>query len=168
MFTTIVLPNLRSKLMNMLEKIITAILILICLPTMAQDMNSDVESISNTIQNYFNGYIQRDSVQLYKAFDSENGVMKVPSMNSDGTEQVDNVYFKELLPKWSNRDKLPQSVLDDSELKILNIDVSESEIGSAKILMKVGDDTYIDILSLQKINEEWKITNKIYLVLENE
>lgn len=134
---------------------------------LSQDSVHDVNSITATIENYFNGYIDRDSVQLYRAFDHVNGVMKVTSKTKEGKEIVENIYFKELLPKWSGREKLPQSVLDNSELKILNIDVAESKIGSAKIFMKVGDDVYIDILSLQKINGEWKITNKIFLTISN-
>lgn len=134
---------------------------------LSQDSAHDVHFITATIENYFNGYIDRDSVQLYRAFDHVNGVMKVTSKTKEGKEIVENIYFKELLPKWSGREKLPQSVLDNSELKILNIDVAESKIGSAKIFMKVGDDVYIDILSLQKINGEWKITNKIFLTISN-
>ena len=137
------------------------------LPTLAQEPRTDIELIAKTIENYFYGYIERDSVQLYQAFDHENGVMKVPSKKEDGNEYVENIYFSELLPKWSSRGKLAQAVLDTSELKILNIDVAESTIGSAKILMKVGEDTYIDILSLQKINQKWKITNKIFLTLSD-
>lgn len=135
--------------------------------TLAQETKPDVELIAKTIENYFYGYIERDSVQLYQAFDHENGVMKVASEKLDGNEYVENVFFSELLPKWSSRGKLAQSVLDNSELKILNIDVAESTIGSAKIMMKVGEDIYIDILSLQKINQEWKITNKIFLTLSD-
>ena len=146
---------------------VTASLFVLSFSTIAQGSAHDIQSITTTIENYFYGYVYRDSVQLYKAFDYKNGVMKVPSKGEGGNEYVDNVYFKELLPKWSAREKLPQVVLDNSELKILNIDVAEGVIGSAKIWMKVGEDIYIDILSLQKINQQWKITNKIYLAMED-
>lgn len=150
-----------------MKKYFCLALLMIGFTGFSQDSVHDVHFITATIENYFNGYIERDSVQLYRAFDHVNGVMKVTSKTKEGKEIVENIYFKELLPKWSGREKLPQSVLDNSELKILNIDVAESKIGSAKIFMKVGDDVYIDILSLQKINGEWKITNKIFLTISN-
>ena len=151
----------------MLKRIILLFCVLNYLPTSAQELSNDIELVTSTIENYYNGYVHRDSVKLYRAFDHVNGVMKVPSKDEKGEDYVKNVYFKDLLPKWYGREKLSQNVLDNSELKILNIDVAEGIIGSAKIYMKVGDDVYIDILSLQNINKQWKITNKIYMVVDN-
>ncbi len=151
----------------MLKRIILLFCVLNYLPTSAQELSNDIELVTSTIENYYNGYVHRDSVKLYRAFDHVNGVMKVPSKDEKGEDYVKNVYFKDLLPKWYGREKLSQDVLDNSELKILNIDVAEGIIGSAKIYMKVGDDVYIDILSLQNINKQWKITNKIYMVVDN-
>jgi hypothetical protein len=133
----------------------------------AQEKNKDIVLITTTLENYFDGYIHRDIDLLHKAFDTENGAMKVPATDNQGREVVENSYFKDLIPKWASREKLPESVLSESELSILGVDVVNSKIASAKISMKVGETTYIDILSLQKINMDWKITNKIFIVLED-
>lgn len=152
----------------MLKKILCLIIFTFSISMTAQQNSNDTASITSTIENYFFGYIQRDGDLLDKAFDMENGAMKVPVTNEQGIQTVENNYFKELIPKWASREKLPEDVRSESELNILAIDIVDGEIGSAKISMKVGETTYIDILSLQKINQEWKITNKIFVVLKDQ
>jgi len=143
-----------------MHKTLSLILTLvIATPTLAQNKTDDLTSITQTIQNYYDGYIERDIDKLNKAFDTDNGTMKVPTDNG-----FKNVFFKDLVPKWGNRAKLSVSELQDCALQILNIDIEYGNIASAKMSMKVGDVTYIDILSLHIINSEWKITNKIYHV----
>ena len=133
----------------------------------SQNQSNNIQLITTTIENYFEGYIERDINKLNQAFDTLNGTMKVPFIADDGSENFENKYFKDLIPVWGSREKLSQSILDNCSLKIINMDIEQEEIATAKISMKVDDVTYIDILSLQKMNSVWKITNKIYIVLDN-
>jgi hypothetical protein len=133
----------------------------------AQNKDNDSELITSTIQNYFDGYIERDIDKLNTAFDTQNGTMKVPVVKNGEIVAFENKYFKELMPIWGTREQLSAAVLKKCALEILNIDVDRSKIATAKISMKVDDTIYIDILSLQKINNVWKITNKIYHVIDN-
>ena len=131
---------------------------------LAQETVSEKDKVIKTLNNYFEGYIERDSLKLYEAFDTVNGTMKVPLMKDDEIVGYENKYFKDLMPKWSNREKLSAEDLKNCKLDILNIDIESNQMASAKISMKVVDVTYIDIVSLQLINGIWKITNKIYIV----
>jgi hypothetical protein len=130
----------------------------------AQEKKSAIDGITTTIQNYYDGYIYRDFTKLKKAFDLENGAMKVPILKDEKVIGFKNRYFKEVVPKWGNRKKLSDKVLERCTLTILNIDVVDVKIASAKISMKVDAITYVDILSLHKIGNDWKISNKIYVV----
>ncbi|WP_299334065.1 nuclear transport factor 2 family protein [uncultured Psychroserpens sp.] len=150
-----------------MKNIYILLLTLICLPVSSQSKNNDLDLIKICIQNYFDGYIERDIVKLNNAFDTENGTMKVPVNINGKITAYENKYFKDLMPQWGSRDKLPEAVLNNCALHILNIDIDNSKIATAKISMKVDDITYIDILSLQKINDNWKITNKMYYVSTN-
>ncbi len=150
----------------MVNKVVWLAIFLLSISMNAQE-KSDIPLINATIKNYFDGYIYRDNDLLHKAFDMENGAMKVPATNNLGKESVENRYFRDLIPKWASKEKLSKAVLSESELNILDVDIVDSKIASAKISMKVGETTYIDILSLQKINMHWKITNKIFVVLED-
>lgn len=151
----------------MLRKYLFLCLLTLPLLLSAQTEKSDVESITETIENYFNGYIHRDINLLNQAFDTENGTMKIATGEA-GSEKFENSYFKELMPKWASREKLSPKALENCSLEILNMDIEMGKIGTAKISMKVDKDHYIDILSLQKTKEGWKITNKIFLVVKNE
>ena len=145
---------------------ITLVFLFVTLILSAQDGNKEQALITETIENYFYGYLYGDSDKLNKAFDMENGAMKVVSKSDIGKEVVENIYFTDLIPRWVSREKFDRKTTDNSSLEILNIDEENAEIASAKIRMQVGEKVYIDILSLHKINGDWKITNKIFLVAD--
>ncbi|TXE19917.1 nuclear transport factor 2 family protein [Psychroserpens burtonensis] len=148
----------------MIKTLLLVIILTISLPIISQSRTDDLTLITTTIQNYYNGYIERDIDKLNTAFDTEYETMKVPVDNKNSSKGYKNVYFKDLIPEWGNREKLPESELNNCALHILNIDIEAGNIATAKMSMKVGDVTYIDILSLHNINGAWKITNKIYYV----
>lgn len=134
--------------------------------TFSQDKKNEVGLIKTTIENYYNGYMNRDFLLLEKAFDPQNGTMKVPILKDEKIIGFQNHFFKDLIQKWSSREKLSDDVLKNCALTILNIDIVEQKMASAKINMKLDTITYIDILSLQKIAGDWKITNKIFVIEE--
>ena len=148
----------------MLKKTILIFSFLFTFSLMSQNKKSTLQQIETTIQNYYDGYIYRDINKLNLAFDTENGTMKVPIKENDKVTGYKNAFFKDLMPIWGNRKKLTTEVLNNCTLTVLNIDVIDNKIASAKISMKVDTITYIDILSLQVIDNTWKITNKIYAV----
>lgn len=148
----------------MIKSYIITIFLFIGLSASGQDNNKELQNVTTCIENYFYGYVERDIDKLNLAFDTLHGTMKAPGGNNDGSEAYKNLYFKDLIPKWGNRDKLSAKALADTELQILNVDIYDSQMATGKISMRVGDITYIDILSLQKLNGLWKITNKMFLV----
>ena len=139
---------------------------MISIQILGQNNQSTIQKIEQTIQNYYEGYIYRDLSKLNQAFDTIHGTMKVPLVENGKTIGYTNRFFKELLPKWGNRDQLSKEVLENCALHILTIDIVDDRIASAKISMKVDKITYIDILSLEVMNGQWKITNKIYTTRE--
>ena len=126
----------------------------------------EIKEIKTTVQNYYDGYIYRDITKLQQAFDTINGAMKVPIEKDRKVVGFRNRWFKELVPKWGNRKQMPKKMLKNCALKILDIDMVDAKIASAKISMQVDTVTYIDILSLHKIQNTWKITNKMFTVRE--
>jgi len=146
------------------KALIITLILTLSLSGFSQNKTDDITRITQTVQHYYEGYIERDIDKLNTAFDTDYGTMKVPVNTNDSSKGYKNVYFKELIPKWRNRKKLSESELQDCALHILNIDVEPGNIASTKMSMTVKDVTYIDILSLHNINGEWKITNKIYHV----
>ncbi len=152
--------------MTKIKNIPMSFFLMFTIATIAQEKNNEIALITETIENYFNGYMQSDEEMLMQAFDTENGAMKVLSSKDEGNAKAENIPFKDLVQRWSSREKFSQEILKNSSLEIIEIDEVDGKIASARIRMKVGDTIYIDILSLQKFNEMWKITNKIFLVVE--
>ena len=148
-----------------MKAILLVTLYFISLGSYSQEKQNASGLITETIENYFYGYIERDGEKLRRAFDMVNGTMKIPKSGENGITAFTNAYFKELIPRWAGRAKLSASELKNCYLTILSMDIESGEIASAKMKMEVGNKTYIDILSLQKIKGEWKITNKIYIEL---
>jgi hypothetical protein len=130
----------------------------------SQEKDDDLQNIITIIENYYNGYIYRNYSLLEKAFDTENGTMKVPILKDEKIIGYQNNFFKDLIQKWASREKLTEEIIKKCKLTILNIDTVNAQMASAKISMKLESITYVDILSIQKIDGNWKITNKIYVV----
>jgi hypothetical protein len=154
------------KIKVMIKNSLIIFLLFFSFSTFSQDKKNEVGLIKTTIENYYNGYMNRDFLLLEKAFDPQNGTMKVPILKDEKIIGFQNHFFKDLIQKWSSREKLSDDVLKKCALTILNIDIVEQKMASAKINMKVDTITYIDILSLQKIAGDWKITNKIFVIEE--
>lgn len=131
----------------------------------AQQKQSESALVISAVENYFYGYIERDEAKLNKAFDIENGTMKIPVRTESGISSYSNSYFKEIIPKWGNRAKLSQTELADCHLTIISMALESDQMATVKMKMEVGDKTYIDILSLQKVKNNWKITNKMFIEL---
>ena len=132
---------------------------------LAQETKDDLSLVKESVENYFEGYIHRDLKRLELAFDTENGTMKLPTKSDTGKEGFENGMFKEIVPKWAGRKKLSKEVLEQSKLEFQSVNVVSPELAVAIIRMQVGDQVYIDVLSLQQINAQWKITNKMYIAL---
>lgn len=144
--------------------ILSLFFVLFSVTTFSQTNTEAKKNVTKTIENYFYGYINRDASLLFQAFDLENGTMKVPKKENGVTVGFRNRYFKEVVPKWGNRKKLPKAQLDNCKLDILSLEVIDDQMAIAKISMKVDTVIYIDLLSVQKIDGDWKITNKTYTV----
>jgi hypothetical protein len=87
----------------MIKTRLLVIMLIISLPVISQSKTDDFTLISTTIQNYYNGYIERDIDKLSTAFDTEYGTMEVPVDDKNSSKGYKNVYFKDLIPKWGNR-----------------------------------------------------------------
>ncbi len=148
----------------MRTRYLTILLLLLPFLMNAQEKSNEVQAVVEVIENYFDGYVDRDLDQLQLAFDTENGAMKVATKTEDGQEQYENVFFKELIPRWAARAPFSDEVRNNSSLKILTLDITADQMAVAKIEMKIGDTIYIDVLSIQKLNQVWKITNKMFVV----
>ena len=132
--------------------------------TTAQDKIGDMQLIIETVEDYFYGYIERDIAKLNSAFDTENGIMKIVDKTKEGQEISHNNLFKDIVPKWAANEQLSTEAKKNCTLKFLNLEIIEGTLAISTIEMKIEQTVFIDVLSLQKLNNAWKITNKMYVV----
>ncbi|WP_438426428.1 nuclear transport factor 2 family protein [Aquimarina macrocephali] len=120
--------------------------------------SKQLEEIQAVLQNYFEGIYNGDVVQLKEVFHSETllfgDIKGVPYFKAI-TEYIDGVKSR----------KSPRDLGEDFKMEILSIEIlGNNAIVKAQLPM-LGYH-YFDFLSLAKINEDWKIVNKLFTHVE--
>ena len=109
--------------------------------------------IENTIQDYFQGYQNADTVLIKKAFHSDTKLLSVSEGKLDVTEMND--WLKSLEDRHQRVD------IRIGKLKILSIDET-AETALVKLNIRFPKFEFTDYLSLLKIEDKWIIVGKIY------
>ena len=120
--------------------------------------SKQLEEIQAVIQNYFEGIYNGDEVQLKEVFHPGTllfgDIKGVPYFKAI-TEYIDGVKSRES----------PKDLGEDFKMEILSIEIlGNNAIVKAQLPM-LGYN-YFDFLSLAKINEDWKIVNKLFTHVE--
>lgn len=125
----------------------------------------DKKLIKEALDNYFQGYIQNDSVILQKSFELDYGHMKGISKNKLFQDSLWTRNFDVVVRRWATKTPFTDAQKKKSYYKILSLDIVEEKMAVVKIKIQLGDRLFIDYLSLYKINGIWKIVNKIFVEL---
>ena len=75
----------------------------------------------------------------------------------DEVDGVLSVPIRDAIKKWTSRPA------DESWGKVLSIDIVDGRMAVSKVEMLYRGHIYIDLLSLYKINGDWKIVNKTFV-----
>lgn len=145
-----------------LQRGVVALLFLVGTQASWSETATDLQRVEQRVQDYYYGFIERDEARLVQAFDIANGTVKLPYSNESGAG-FENGLFANIVPSWASKKPLSQLEQDQCELEILGIDIVRGSLASVRIRMKVVDEEFIDLLSLQKIKGRWKITNKSFV-----
>jgi hypothetical protein len=111
---------------------------------------SDDESIKSTIQSYIQGFTKGDTASLNKAFHA-NALLR--NLNATSGRLQDT-------PLKTFISKMPSGGVNASG-KLLTYEYAGTS-GVATVELQFADFKYIDLLSLLKINDQWKIVCRIY------
>ncbi|KOY86905.1 hypothetical protein AD998_12800 [bacterium 336/3] len=125
----------------------------------------DKKLIKEALDNYFQGYIQNDSVILQKSFELDYGHMKGIGKNKLSQDSLWTRNFDVVVRRWATKTPFTDAQKKKSYYKILSLDIVEEKMAVVKIKIQLGDRLFIDYLSLYKINGIWKIVNKIFVEL---
>ncbi|WP_341214997.1 nuclear transport factor 2 family protein [uncultured Wocania sp.] len=114
----------------------------------------NIKEIENLIANYFMGIFNGDIVKLEASFNENVNIYG----DIKGVEYLKSI--KEYLEGVKNR-QCPKDLGESFQMKIIGIDIM-GKIAIAKLHVPMLGYNYYDYLSLAKINNDWKIVNKLF------
>src|SRR5688500_19261408 len=115
---------------------------------------ADEAAIRQTVQDYFDGGRNRDSLTLRKAFHPDARML----FARDGKLVV--VPIGEYITRVGSEPLKPGEV-DSTERKVVSVDVV-GDAAVAKLTLKRPSAVLIDYMSLLKVDGRWLIVNKIF------
>jgi len=129
----------------------------------AQETSTHEAKIKQTVLNYYEGYIYADLGKLALAFDTLAGHMKFVKAEADQAEKVGVIPANELIKRWAGRGAFTAEQIAQSGYKIESLDILDDKLAMVKIALQAADKSYVDYLALYRVNEEWKIVNKVFV-----
>ena len=129
----------------------------VCVAVAAADLSArwaDEAAIRQTVQYYFDGGKNRDSLTLRKAFHPEARML----FARDGKLVV--IPIGEYITRVGS-EKLKPGEVDSTERKVASVDVV-GDAAVAKVELKRPGSLVTDYMSLLKVDGRWLIVNKIF------
>lgn len=152
-----------------MKKIAVFVLMFLSIHSFSQKKQDDRDLVRQKVESYYKGYLNNDAKEIISAFDLENGHLKARQKDTNTQKDFVRVYpMEQVAERWVNKKPFTDAQKAVSYLKILSMDVLQGELAIVKVELKAGDKLFIDYLSLYKINEEWKIVNKVFVEVKPE
>lgn len=117
-----------------------------------------IRDIENLINRYFEGIFNGDTIKLETCF--HTNVHIYGDLKGMGYLKSVNEYLEGV----KNR-KSPKDLNERLKMKIIGIDIM-GKIAMAKLHLPMLGYNYYDYLSLARIDNQWKIVNKIFTHVE--
>jgi hypothetical protein len=145
-------------------KVCVLFLLFLNFSVFSQKKLEDKDLVRQKVESYYKGYLNNDAKEIISAFDLENGHLKARQKDTLTQKDFVRVYpMEQVAERWANKKPFTDSQKAISYLKILSMDILQGELAVVKVELKAGEKLFIDYLSLYKINEEWKIVNKVFV-----
>lgn len=136
-----------------------------CFSNLLFAQDTQKEQIDKTIRGYFEGYMNGNLEKLAVAFDTTSGHLYANKVENSKSTIMPHK-FGNVVKRWAkNAQTKPYSEAEikQSYYKILFLDITDDKAAVAKIEIKLGQNLFVDYLSLYKSNENWKIVGKTYV-----
>lgn len=121
--------------------------------------SADKAAIETAVFDYFHGQGEASRERLFRAFDADNATMVGVTRGDDGAEAVRSWKdMSQVLSNWAANENPPGG---DRDGEILSMDVVDDRIA---VVMFRSADRFYDALTLGKVNGEWKIIAKAFIL----
>jgi putative lumazine-binding protein len=122
-----------------------------------KEFKDDHDAIRAVIQDYFEGVSGANTAPLERAWESSAGHWKGIETDVAGYETVKVEPIFDSIERWA------KGPTKDASGEVLSLEVIDGQIAIVKFDFQLGNDRYLDILSLYKLNGEWKLINKMFV-----
>ncbi len=116
--------------------------------------------IHQAVNNYYVGVSTGNVEMLMQAFDTSAGHLKGVQIDGNGKELVAVEPISGSIERWSKRPYQTGSG------NLLSTEIIEGKMATVKFAFTLDDNHFLDLLTLYKVNGEWKIVNKMFVVLD--
>ncbi|WP_262695950.1 nuclear transport factor 2 family protein [Kordiimonas aquimaris] len=143
----------------MLKKILIMISISMCSYTAYADEASDKAAIEAAVYDYFHGQGEASHERLFRAFAAEHTTMVGVTKGDDGQDNIRS--WKDMttvLNAWASNEN-PAGGDRDGEIISMNM-----VDGRLAVVLFRSTNRFFDALTLSKINDEWKIVGKAFVL----
>lgn len=121
--------------------------------------SEDKQAIEAAVFDYFHGQGEASRERLFRAFDADNASMVGVTREQDGSEAVRSWKdMSEVLSRWAANENPPGG---DRDGEIMSMDIVDDRIA---VVMFRSADRFYDALTLGKVNGEWKIIAKAFIL----
>ena len=119
----------------------------------------DKAAIKAAVYDYFHGQGEASEERLFRAFAAEHASMVGVVQNDDGEEALRSWKdMSDVLSRWAGNDNPPGG---DRDGEILDMHITDGRI--ATVVFR-STDRFYDALTLAKIDGEWKIIAKAFVL----
>lgn len=128
-------------------------------PAFAEAGDADKSAIKAAVMDYFHGQGEASEERLFRAFAAEHASMVGVVKNDDGDEMIRSWKdMGQVLSNWAANENPPGG---DRDGEILDMHVVDGRI--ATVLFR-STDRFYDALTLAKVDGEWKIIAKAFVL----
>ncbi len=125
----------------------------------AADGHEDKEAIKAAVFDYFHGQGEASRERLFRAFDADNSTMVGVVKSEDGSEMVRS--WKDMNVVLSNWASNENPAGGDRDGEIISMNMVDDQL--AVVLFR-STDRFYDALTLGKVNGDWKIIAKAFVL----
>lgn len=122
-------------------------------PAIAAD--TETNQVEHVVREYVEGWKAGDVARLQEVLAPDGHIVWVS--DEEGEQQLSSVTFSETLENRRPRDIYELTAIH-------SVDVVDGQLAVVKLEIERKGGSYIDYLTLQKINENWFIVNKVFVV----
>ncbi len=121
--------------------------------------SEEKDELRQVIDDYIVGWREGDSEILSRVFELEHGYVIWVTSDENGTSRVDSMSFRDIVARGKAAGESY-----GSRVEILSLDVTDDKVAAAKVAIAFRGGTYIDHLTLYKVDHAWKIVAKTFVV----